>query len=123
MDDAPLVGCRASRGTFTAGKASSVTRQSDLGKADFSASDTGVISYPDLTLFYTGRGRSGYEINTGQGLDLFLSCLELSLTCKAPIACVEGAKRGGAREKRGKREGSACYKSRCFCIPPTIFLN
>ena len=21
----------------------------------------------------------------------------------------------------GKREGSACYKSRCFCIPPTIF--
>ena len=22
-----------------------------------------VISYPDLTLFYTGRGRSGYEIN------------------------------------------------------------
>ena len=22
-----------------------------------------LISYPDLTLFYTGRGRSGYEIN------------------------------------------------------------
>ena len=41
------------------------------------------------------------------------------------LACVEDAKRGGGggRENRakGKREGSACYKSRCFCIPPTIF--
>ena len=41
------------------------------------------------------------------------------------LACVADAKRGGGggREKRekGKREGSACYKSRCFCIPPTIF--
>ena len=23
--------------------------------------------------------------------------------------------------ERGEREGSACYKSRCFCNPPTIF--
>ena len=41
------------------------------------------------------------------------------------LVCVADAKRGGGggREKRekGKREGSACYKSRCFCIPPTIF--
>ena len=46
------------------------------------------------------------------------------------IACMAGAKRGGGggggggREKstkEGKREGSACYKSRCFCIQPTIF--
>ena len=41
-------------------------------------------------------------------------------------ACVAGAKRGGEgrREKRvkeGKREGSACFKNRCFCIPPIIF--
>ena len=39
------------------------------------------------------------------------------------IACVAGAKRGGrgGREK-GKREGSACSKSLCFCITPTNFL-
>ena len=48
------------------------------------------------------------------------------------IACVAGAKRGGGggggggggREKstkEGNGEGSACYKSRCFCIQPTIF--
>ena len=41
------------------------------------------------------------------------------------LACVAGAKRGGggggAREK-GKREGSACSKSLCFCITPTNFL-
>ena len=46
------------------------------------------------------------------------------------IACVAGAKRGGGggggggREKstkEGNGEGSAYYKSRCFCIQPTIF--
>ena len=39
------------------------------------------------------------------------------------VACVAGAKRGGGggREK-GKREGSACSKSLCFCITPTNFL-
>ena len=44
------------------------------------------------------------------------------------IACVAGAKRGegggGGREKsmkEGNGEGSTCYKSRCFCIQPTIF--
>ena len=39
------------------------------------------------------------------------------------LACVAGAKRGGGggREK-GKREGSACSKSLCFCITPTNFL-
>ena len=38
------------------------------------------------------------------------------------IACVADAKRGGGggREK-GEREGSACCKSLCFCITPTIF--
>ena len=33
-------------------------------------------------------------------------------------------KKGKGREKsakEGKREGRACYKSRCFCIPPTVF--
>ena len=37
------------------------------------------------------------------------------------VACVAGAKRGGGREK-GKKEGSACSKSLCFCITPTNFL-
>ena len=39
------------------------------------------------------------------------------------LACVAGTKRGGGggREK-GKREGSACSKSLCFCITPTNFL-
>ena len=42
------------------------------------------------------------------------------------VACVAGAKREGERgreksAKEGRRENSACYKSRCFCIPPTIF--
>ena len=27
----------------------------------------------------------------------------------------------GEKHKRGDREGSACYKSRCHCNPPTIF--
>ena len=27
----------------------------------------------------------------------------------------------GEKHERGEREGSACYKSRCFCNPPTIF--
>ena len=34
--------------------------------------------------------------------------------------------RGRGKEesvKEGKREGSACYKSRCFYIPPTYFLT
>ena len=33
-------------------------------------------------------------------------------------------KKGRGREKsvkEGEREGRACYKSRCFCIPPTLF--
>ena len=42
-------------------------------------------------------------------------------------ACVAGAKGGGGGRKVRKRgiirEGSACYKSRGFCIPPTIFLT
>ena len=40
------------------------------------------------------------------------------------LACVAGAKRGegeGEKHERGEREGSVCYKSRCFCYPPTIF--
>ena len=43
------------------------------------------------------------------------------------IACVAGAKLKGEEEgegekhERGEREGSACYKSRCFCNAPTIF--
>ena len=43
------------------------------------------------------------------------------------VACAAGAKRawgGGGRKVRNrgiKREGSACYKNRCFCISPTIF--
>ena len=42
------------------------------------------------------------------------------------VVCVACTKKegGGGREKStkvGKREGSACYKSQCFCIPPTIF--
>ena len=42
------------------------------------------------------------------------------------MACVAGAKRGGGgrREKRTKEgrggEGSACYKSWCFCIQLSI---
>ena len=34
-----------------------------------------------------------------------------------------GAKRGGGGEKsvKKKTEGRACYKSQCFCIPPTNF--
>ena len=41
-------------------------------------------------------------------------------------ACMAGAKRGGGggrekSKKEGKREGSACYKSRCFCLQPTFF--
>ena len=46
-------------------------------------------------------------------------------SCTVSVACVAGAKRGGGggggREK-GKREGSACSKSLCFCITPTNFL-
>ena len=44
------------------------------------------------------------------------------------LTCGAGATRGvgEGREKNakeGKREGSACYKSWCFCIPSTIFLT
>ena len=39
------------------------------------------------------------------------------------VACVAGAKRGGGGgTEKGKREGSACSKSLCFCITPTNFL-
>ena len=59
------------------------------------------------------------------------SCLQ-NLDFVARIASVADAKRGGGRGegvggereksvKEEKREGSACFKSRCFCIPPTIF--
>ena len=41
------------------------------------------------------------------------------------LACVAGAKRGGGGgggKEKGKREGSACSKTLCFCITPTNFL-
>ena len=39
------------------------------------------------------------------------------------LACVAGTKRGrGGRREKGKRKGSACSKSLCFCITPTNFL-
>ena len=46
----------------------------------------------------------------------------------ADLACVADTKGrgGGGREKRAKvwkREGSACFKSRCFCILPTNSLT
>ena len=54
MDDAPSVGCR---GTSTTGTTLTVTRQSDSGKADFFASDTGVdsrwVRLQDLVLKHT----------------------------------------------------------------------
>ena len=41
------------------------------------------------------------------------------------LACMAGTKRGGGaggrKHERGEREASACYQSRCFCNPPTIF--
>ena len=40
--------------------------------------------------------------------------------CSLRGRCKKG--RGeGENHKRGESEGSACYKSRCFCNPPTIF--
>ena len=46
----------------------------------------------------------------------------------ARVACVADAKRGGEGEreksaKEGKREGSVCYKSRCFLYSAHHFLN
>jgi len=82
MDDAPSVGCR---GTFTAGTASAVTRQSHLGKADFSTSGAGVDGH---WLCLTCACLSSDSLSLGQGLDLLLLCLELSLKRRAPIAAV-----------------------------------
>ena len=51
----------------------------------------------------------------------------IGCTESTELARVADANRGGVgvwgREKRakGKREGSACCKSLCVCIPPTIF--
>ena len=79
MDDAPSVGCR---GTFTAGTASAVT---DSGKADFSASDTGVGGCRVcLNCAYLSSG----SLFLGQDPDLLLSCPELSLKRRAPTAAV-----------------------------------
>ena len=45
------------------------------------------------------------------------------LSVHTELACVAGAKRGGGEgREKGKREGSACSKSLCFCITPTNFL-
>ena len=82
MDDAPSVGCR---GTFTAGTASAVTRQSDSGKADFSASDTGVDG---CRVCLSCANLSSGSLFLGQGSDLLLSCPELSLKRRAPTAAV-----------------------------------
>ena len=82
MDDAPSVGCR---GTFTAGTASAVTRQSDLWKAGFSTSGTGVDGH---WLYLACACLSSGSLSLGQGLDLLLLCLELSLKRRAPIAAV-----------------------------------
>ena len=41
---------------------------------------------------------------------------------QACVAKKKGEGEGeGEKHERGEREGSACYKSRCFCNPPTIF--
>ena len=82
MDDAPSVGCR---GTFTVGTASAVTRESDSGKADFSASDTGVDG---CRVFLSCAYLSSGSLFLGQGPDLLLSCPELSLKRRAPTAAV-----------------------------------
>lgn len=82
MDDAPSLGCCD---TFTAGTASAVTRQSDSGKADFSKSGTGV----DGRWFcHTCACLSSGSVFLGQGLNLLLPCLALSLKCRAPTAAV-----------------------------------
>ena len=66
IDDAPSVGCR---GTFQAGTASNVTRQSDSGKAGFSASGTRVDGrWVCLTFACLSSG----SLFLGQGLDLLL---------------------------------------------------
>ena len=56
---------------------------SEYDKVTTTPSDYDLISYPDLTLFYTGRGRSGYEINYDldsvyTGVDKFLHRHELA---------------------------------------------
>ena len=41
---------------------------------------------------------------------------------QACVAKKKGEGEGeGEKHERGEREGSTCYKSRCFCNPPTIF--
>ena len=69
-------------------------------------------------------GRTGCTKSTDcTGCTVCTDCI--GCTECTELACVADAKRGGGggREKRakGKREGSACYKSRRFCIPSTIF--
>ena len=56
-------------------------------------------------------------------LNVLPSVASKQVHVRKKLACVAGAKRGGrgGREK-GKREGSACSKSLCFCITPTNFL-
>ena len=82
MDDEPSVGCQ---GTSTAGTASAVTRRSDSGKADISASGTGVDGrWVCLTCACLSSG----SLFLGQGLDLLLPCLELSLKRRAPTSAV-----------------------------------
>ena len=82
IDDAPSVGCR---GTFQVGTASTVTRQSDSGKAGFSASGTGVDGH---CVCLTCACLSPGSLFLGQGLDLLLLCLALSLKRTAPTAAV-----------------------------------
>ena len=42
-------------------------------------SSRGLISYPDLTMFYIGRGRSGYKITSGLALASHLAHLVVLL--------------------------------------------
>ena len=62
-----------------------MTRQSGLGKANFSASGTGVDGrWVCLTCACLSSG----SLFLGQGLDLLLLCLALSLKRTAPTAAV-----------------------------------
>ena len=95
--------------------------------AEFNESILGIYLHADQVFFGSYVPQHIYLRSFAVNVYLLRLCLHgfLASGPETPVTCVAGSKRGGGGggggRKRKRKKGSACYKSRCFCMPHTIF--